>query len=44
MMLLFKAGRIAGGNGNHIDNYIDIAGYASCAGELVSGSGEESRE
>jgi Domain of unknown function (DUF6378) len=44
MMLLFKVGRIAGGNRNHIDNYIDIAGYASCAGELVSGSGEESRE
>ena len=33
MMVLFKAGRIAG-NKTHDDNYIDLAGYAALAGEL----------
>ena len=33
MMCLLKIGRIAGGS-NSIDNWIDIAGYAACGGEL----------
>ena len=33
MMVLFKAGRIAG-NSTHKDNYVDLAGYAALAGEI----------
>lgn len=33
MMALLKIAR-ASGNPRHEDNYIDIAGYAACAGEL----------
>jgi hypothetical protein len=35
MLLLMKVGRIAG-NGKHVDNFVDVAGYASCAGELAT--------
>lgn len=38
MMALFKLGRIATG-GNKADNFIDLAGYAACAGEIVTESG-----
>ena len=33
MLGLLKVGRIACGQGT-VDNYIDLAGYAACAGEL----------
>lgn len=33
MMILLKMARNVGGTGS-IDNYIDIAGYAACAGEI----------
>ena len=33
MMALFKIARIAG-NANHVDNYIDLSGYAALAGEI----------
>lgn len=39
MMILLKTARIAGGS-EKADNYIDIAGYAACAGELVSKKNE----
>lgn len=35
MMILLKTARIAGGS-EKADNFIDIAGYAACAGELMS--------
>lgn len=35
MMCLFKLGRITTGNGK-VDNYVDLAGYAACAGEIGS--------
>ena len=38
MMALFKLGRIATG-GNKADNFIDLAGYAACAGEISTESG-----
>lgn len=38
MMALFKLGRIATG-GNKADNFVDLAGYAACAGEIVTESG-----
>lgn len=34
MMILLKTARIAGGSRN-LDNWIDIAGYAACGGEIV---------
>ncbi|SHI24368.1 hypothetical protein SAMN02745823_03827 [Sporobacter termitidis DSM 10068] len=34
MMCLFKVARIAGGQ-TKADNYIDLAGYAACAGEIA---------
>lgn len=34
MMVLLKIARAAN-NPKHIDNYIDIAGYAACAGEVA---------
>lgn len=34
MMILLKVARIASGKYNP-DNYVDIAGYASCAGEIA---------
>lgn len=36
MMCLLKIGRIAGGS-ESIDNWVDIAGYAACGGEIMSG-------
>jgi hypothetical protein len=35
MMMLMKIGRLAGGR-KHVDTYIDIAGYAACAGQLAT--------
>lgn len=35
MMILFKMARSTS-NPAHIDNYIDIAGYAACGGEIAS--------
>lgn len=37
MMVELKVQRFAGGQGTHMDTLFDIAGYAACAGELVSG-------
>ena len=38
MMALFKLGRIATG-GDKADSFIDLAGYAACAGEISTESG-----
>ncbi len=35
MMVLLKAARIAGGS-QSMDNWIDIAGYAACGGEIMA--------
>lgn len=35
MLGLLKVGRIASGQGS-LDNYIDLAGYAACAGEMYA--------
>lgn len=43
MMALFKLGRIATG-GNKTDNFIDLAGYAACAGEISAESGHTSKD
>lgn len=43
MMALFKLGRIATG-GNKADNFIDLAGYAACAGEISTESGRTSKD
>ena len=40
MMMLFKAGRLATGNGS-VDTWVDIAGYAACGGEIATGSDNE---
>lgn len=40
MMCLFKIARIATGRGK-ADSFIDLAGYAACAGELAPGGGTE---
>ena len=37
MMVLFKVGRAATANEQKADTYIDIAGYAACAGEIATG-------
>ena len=37
MMVLFKVAR-AKSNPTHIDNLVDIAGYAACAAELGAGN------
>lgn len=34
MMALLKIARACGGN-YHPDNYVDLAGYAACAGEIA---------
>ena len=34
MMVLLKAARIAGGS-RSMDNWVDIAGYAACGGEIM---------
>lgn len=36
MMILFKVGRAATAMEDHRDTYVDIAGYAACAGGLCS--------
>ena len=33
MMILLKVARVSSGNGKN-DNWVDIAGYAACGGEL----------
>lgn len=43
MMALFKLGRIATG-GDKADNFIDLAGYAACAGEISTESGRTSKD
>lgn len=35
MMALLKIGRIASGQ-HKADNYVDLAGYAACAGEIAA--------
>ena len=40
MMALLKIGRIASGQVKE-DNYVDLAGYAACAGEIALNSGNE---
>lgn len=35
MMILLKVGRIAGGSLSQ-DNWVDIAGYAACGGEIAT--------
>lgn len=35
MMTLFKIGRITSGKGTE-DSYVDLIGYAACAGEIFS--------
>ena len=40
MLMLLKVGRIAAGQGCD-DNFVDIAGYAACAGEIKSRQEEE---
>lgn len=35
MMILLKVGR-AKGNPKHTDNWVDMAGYAACAGEIAA--------
>lgn len=40
MMCLLKIARIATGRGK-ADSFIDLAGYAACAGELATGGGAE---
>ncbi len=36
MMALLKVARIAAGT--NIDSFVDLAGYAACAGEIATGS------
>lgn len=43
MMALFKIGRIATG-GDKADNFIDLAGYAACAGEISTESGRTPKD
>lgn len=43
MMALFKLGRIATG-GDKADNFIDLAGYAACAGEISTESGRDRKD
>jgi hypothetical protein len=38
MMCLLKIGRIASGRTTE-DNYVDLAGYAACAGEIAESEG-----
>jgi hypothetical protein len=41
MLALMECGRIAGNGKGHIDNFVDVAGYASCAGELATAVQEQ---
>lgn len=36
MMILLKVARVCS-DPEHLDSWVDIAGYASCGGEIVSG-------
>lgn len=36
MQIQAKVGRFICGKSNHMDTVLDIAGYAACAGEIVS--------
>ena len=36
MQILAKTGRFISGQSDHMDTVLDIAGYAACAGEIVS--------
>lgn len=40
MLALLKIARIASGHAKE-DNWIDLAGYAACGGEIETGKGEE---
>lgn len=40
LMALLKVGRIAKGSGG-MDSYVDLCGYAACAGEIISKQGGE---
>lgn len=40
MMVLLKVGRIAGGSFSQ-DNWVDIAGYAACGGEIAATGAEK---
>jgi hypothetical protein len=40
MLALLKIGRIATGH-TKADNYIDLAGYAACAGEIAMKEGAD---
>ena len=42
LLALLKIGRIASGQ-TKADNYIDLAGYAACAGEIALKGKEESK-
>lgn len=44
MMVLFKVGRAQTALGYKQDNYVDMAGYAACAGEVDHESGGSSQE
>ena len=39
MLALLKIARVASGHAKE-DNWVDLAGYAACGGELESGGGE----
>jgi hypothetical protein len=41
MMCLFKIGRACTGDYPVLDNYVDLAGYAACAGELATGAQDD---
>ena len=40
MLALLKIARIASGHAKE-DNWVDLAGYAACGGEIESGEGHE---
>lgn len=41
MMVLFKVARVATATGNvSADSFVDIAGYAACGGEIMTGGVE----
>jgi hypothetical protein len=41
MMCLLKIGRAATGLYPIVSNFVDLAGYAACAGELLTGADDE---
>lgn len=44
MMVLLKAARVSTGGVSHYDNYVDVAGYATCAYEITKEWNGESDE